>query len=259
MWRWRGPRRTSSTSCTPPTRACSICSVSATCSAPPEFAVDPAHWERVPDTTAPLYRNRREQPRAALVDGYVARHRRRPPPPARRRDRRAPRRAPRSGSRRSPIVPSAPRAPTRSAPRASPRTSTSTSRSTPTRRDAACSCCPTRGSPAGARPSTAHPPRSRAPTSPSAPSRAARPASRGLRLRAGVVPDRCGDRRRGAAVHRGLDGARRAPPTVRARLAPRSVPRSSRRCGPTFPAHHDSRGPVLAQRGQHALPDRRVR
>ena len=39
--------------------------------APPAFAVDPAHWERVPDTTAPLYRNRREQPRAALVDGYV--------------------------------------------------------------------------------------------------------------------------------------------------------------------------------------------
>jgi len=39
--------------------------------APPAFAVDPAHWERIPDTTAPLYRNRREQPRAALVDGYV--------------------------------------------------------------------------------------------------------------------------------------------------------------------------------------------
>ena len=39
--------------------------------APPGFAVDPAHWERIADTTAPLYRNRREQPRAALVDGYV--------------------------------------------------------------------------------------------------------------------------------------------------------------------------------------------
>ena len=39
--------------------------------APPGFAVDPAHWERIPDTTAPLYRNRRERPRASLVDGYV--------------------------------------------------------------------------------------------------------------------------------------------------------------------------------------------
>jgi len=39
--------------------------------APPEFPVDPAHWDHVADTTAPLYRNRREQPRAALVDGYV--------------------------------------------------------------------------------------------------------------------------------------------------------------------------------------------
>jgi hypothetical protein len=39
--------------------------------APPDFPVDPAHWERVADTTAPLYRNRREQPRAFLVDGYV--------------------------------------------------------------------------------------------------------------------------------------------------------------------------------------------
>jgi hypothetical protein len=38
---------------------------------PPAFTVDPAHWERIPDTTAPLYRNRREQPRASLVDGYV--------------------------------------------------------------------------------------------------------------------------------------------------------------------------------------------
>ena len=39
--------------------------------APPDFPVDPAHWDRVAGTTAPLYRNRREQPRAALVDGYV--------------------------------------------------------------------------------------------------------------------------------------------------------------------------------------------
>ena len=87
-----------------------------------------------------------------------ARRRRRPPPPARRRDRRAPRRAPRSRSRRLRIVRSAPPPRTRSAPRASPRTSTSASRSTRTRRDAACSCCRTRGSPAGARPSTGHPP-----------------------------------------------------------------------------------------------------
>jgi hypothetical protein len=39
--------------------------------APPAFAVDPAHWERIPDAAAPLYRNRREQPRASLADGYV--------------------------------------------------------------------------------------------------------------------------------------------------------------------------------------------
>ncbi len=39
--------------------------------APPAFAVDAAHWERMADTTAPLHRNRREQPRARLVDGYV--------------------------------------------------------------------------------------------------------------------------------------------------------------------------------------------
>jgi hypothetical protein len=39
--------------------------------APPTFAVDAAHWERIPDTTAPLYRNRRERPRAFLADGYV--------------------------------------------------------------------------------------------------------------------------------------------------------------------------------------------
>jgi len=39
--------------------------------APPDFRVDPAHWDRLPDPTAPLYRNRREQPRAVLVDGYV--------------------------------------------------------------------------------------------------------------------------------------------------------------------------------------------
>ncbi len=39
--------------------------------APPDFPADPAHWERIADTTAPLYRNRRERPRAYLVDGYV--------------------------------------------------------------------------------------------------------------------------------------------------------------------------------------------
>jgi hypothetical protein len=39
--------------------------------APPDFPADAAHWERVPDTVAPLYRNRRELPRAVLVDGYV--------------------------------------------------------------------------------------------------------------------------------------------------------------------------------------------
>jgi hypothetical protein len=39
--------------------------------APPDFRVDPAHWERVPGATLPLYRNRREIPRAFLADGYV--------------------------------------------------------------------------------------------------------------------------------------------------------------------------------------------
>lgn len=39
--------------------------------APPDFPVDPAHWERVGDTTAPLYRNRRERPRAYLADRVV--------------------------------------------------------------------------------------------------------------------------------------------------------------------------------------------
>ncbi len=39
--------------------------------APPGFAVDPAHWDRVPATATPLYRNRREAPRAFLADAYV--------------------------------------------------------------------------------------------------------------------------------------------------------------------------------------------
>lgn len=39
--------------------------------APPDVAVDPGHWVRVPGTTLPLYRNLREQARAFLVDGYV--------------------------------------------------------------------------------------------------------------------------------------------------------------------------------------------
>jgi hypothetical protein len=39
--------------------------------APPHFAVDPGHWERIPGTRSPLYRNRRELPRAVLADGYV--------------------------------------------------------------------------------------------------------------------------------------------------------------------------------------------
>jgi hypothetical protein len=39
--------------------------------APPDLAVDPAHWERVAGTRAPLYRNRREIPRAFLADGYA--------------------------------------------------------------------------------------------------------------------------------------------------------------------------------------------
>ena len=39
--------------------------------APPGFRIDPAHWEPVPGATLPLYRNRREIPRAFLADGYV--------------------------------------------------------------------------------------------------------------------------------------------------------------------------------------------
>jgi len=39
--------------------------------APPDFTVDPGHWERIAGTTVPLFRNRREQPRAVLADGYV--------------------------------------------------------------------------------------------------------------------------------------------------------------------------------------------
>jgi hypothetical protein len=39
--------------------------------APPDFAVDPSHWQPVAGSTMPLYRNRREIPRTFLADGYV--------------------------------------------------------------------------------------------------------------------------------------------------------------------------------------------
>ena len=229
--------------------------------APPGFAVDPAHWERIPDTTAPLYRNRREQPRAALVDGYVlatgdARRRLRDGAIDVRRDDH-----PRSGSRASRIVPSAPPPPTRSAPRASPRTSTNTSRSIPTRRDAACSCCPTRGSPAGARPSTAHPPRSRAPTSLSAPS-PCRPA--------GIAWSSTTRRRHSGSVRRSpawrccsSRAGRRSPSAADGPCAPSAcapLPRSSRRMWSDVPSpSRFERAGILAQRREHAIAHRRVR
>ena len=99
--------------------------------------------------------------------------------------------------------------------------------------------------PAGARPSTAHPPRSRAPTSLSAPS-PCRPA--------GIAWSSTTRRRRSGSVRRSpawrccsSRAGRRSPSAADGPCAPSAALRSRAAragCGPTFPAHHDQSGPV---------------
>ena len=215
---------------------------------------------RVAGTTAPLYRNRREQPRAASSTatssppattpaagcatarstcGATCCSTPMPAPPSARA--RGQRRRRRHGAHRRP-------------------TSTSASRSTRTRRAAAAGAdrhlVP--GLARGRR-RDAGDDRARQRRLPRR--RRCRPAAiGGLRVRAGVVPDRRGDLRRRAAAHRGVEPARTATPVRRAGLpgpagdAPASGARSA--CG-ARPSRDRAPAGARTARAPAAAADRR--